>query len=290
MKEGCPLKECDMGENTSGQLTPPPRGAVEPHAPLLKQPPDSQLLYKIMTVKNFLSSIVGNYLHFNRVDCYSDFPGADQHDGQQLPQDLKINETIEFMKDQNFNAACYYNQSRSRTYACCFSMKNSDYIWNNYANDSSKGKLCIVFNFGRLRATINQVFAPGNAAVIYDGKPCFQIFDVNYGIIKYVDWNKVRTNKDLLRNPIIYTYLKDNSFSEENELRITLSTIGLCSFMLNSGSNMAFPSSLQLGFNFTSAISNGIIKEILYNRDTDLNVLRDELRSLHIDVNMQQSK
>ena len=76
-----------MNESELREHIPVPLGGVEPHAPLLTIPPDGQLLYKIMSVENLLRSIVGNYLHFNRVDSYSDFPGADPHDGRQLPED-----------------------------------------------------------------------------------------------------------------------------------------------------------------------------------------------------------
>lgn len=60
-------------------------GDIEPHAGLLVLPPDGQLLYKLMTIENLLRSVDGAYLHFTRVDQYSDSPIADPHDGQQLP-------------------------------------------------------------------------------------------------------------------------------------------------------------------------------------------------------------
>lgn len=68
-------------------VNPPPLGSIEPHAGLLAQPPEDQLLYKIMTVENLLRSIDGVYLHLNRVESYGDGPGADPSDGAQLPKD-----------------------------------------------------------------------------------------------------------------------------------------------------------------------------------------------------------
>jgi hypothetical protein len=70
--------------------SPPPiptlqLGGIETHAGLLVQPPDGQLLYKLMTIENLLRSIDGAYLHFTRVGQYTDSPVADPHDGQQLP-------------------------------------------------------------------------------------------------------------------------------------------------------------------------------------------------------------
>jgi hypothetical protein len=99
----------------------PPLGGIEPHAGLLTLSTDEQLLYKIVTVENLLRSIDGGYLHFNRVDSYGDGPGADPHDGAQLPMDVPGNASAGFEQAPEFTAAHYYDRSRSRTYACCFS-------------------------------------------------------------------------------------------------------------------------------------------------------------------------
>ena len=258
-------------------------GSIEPHAPLLKHPPDGQLLYKITSIENLLRSIMSNYLHFNRVDSYGDFPDADPHDGQQLPKDEPGNVQTKFGKNSNFSAANYYDQARARTYACCFSLENSDFIWNRYAKESPERKVCVVFNFGKLRGTLNQMLQRGNAVLEYKGMQCLQIFSVNYGIVEYVDWAAHRANEEYLPNPIIYTYLKDSSdFHEEKELRISLSAFGLGHFALHSGSRMEFPSSLQFGFDFRGAIENGTIQQILYGPDCDLGSLVLELQTLRI--------
>lgn len=272
-----------MNENTPRQYNLAPLGSVEPHAPMLNVPPDGQLLYKIMSVENLLLSVVGNYLHFNRVDSFTDFTGADQHDGRQLPRDHQGNSHTRFEKASDFSAADYYDQSRARTYACCFSLENSDFIWNNYANGSAKGKVCIVFGFERLRAALNQTLQPGNAALEYNGNRCHQIFSVNYGVVEYVDWDMHRVNTKHLPNPIKYTYLKDKKkFSEEKELRISLSAIGIGQFSLKDGSPMQFPPSLRLSFDFRAAIADSTIHQILCAPDTDSDFLRDELQKLRI--------
>jgi hypothetical protein len=147
-----------------------------------EKPPDGQLLYKVMTVENLLLSIVGNYFHFNRVDSYVDLLNADPCDGQQLPIDKSVNARARFEKAADFSAGDYYDTSRARTYACCFSMENSNYIWEHYGNGDAKGKVCIVFEFGKLRARLNQTLQPGNAALEYNGNRCLQIFSVNYGV------------------------------------------------------------------------------------------------------------
>ncbi len=280
---GLIVKSRKMNKSKTHGHTPAPLGSVEPHEPLLSVPSNEQLLYKIISVENLLRSIVGNYLHFNRVDSYTDFPDADQHDGRQLPKDQQANSLTRFKKSPSFSAVNYYDQSRARTYACCFSLENSDYIWKNHANGSEKGKVCVVFEYGRLRTMLNQTLQPGNAALDYNGNRCHQIFSVNYGIIEYVEWNTHQANIERLPNPIRYTYLKDKErFSEEKELRISLAAIGIGQFALKDGSMMQFPSSLQLAFDFKAAITDGTIQQILYAPDSDSDFLQAELQKLCI--------
>lgn len=267
-----------MDENMKHQPISAPFGGIEPHAPLLSIPPEGQLLYKIMTVENLLRSIIGSYLHFNRVDSYSDSPIADPNDGRQLPKDEPGNASVRFKNAPDFSAANYYDQSRARTYACCFSVENSDFIWENYANGSEKGKVCVVFEFGRLRATLNRTLQPGSAALLYNGNHCHQIFSINYGLVDYVKWDAHQMNADYLANPTHYTYLKDEArFSGEKELRISLSTVGIGQFALNDGTTIEFPSSLQLALDFRDAIANNVIREILLAPDSDSGFLKSEL-------------
>ena len=258
----------NSSEHTQRPLAP--LGSIEPHAPLLRIPSDDQLLYKIMTVENLLRSVTGSYLHFNRVDSFSDFQNADENDGRQLPTDQPLNAAATFQKAPDFSAADYYDQCRSRTYACCLSIENSKYIWENYANGSEKGKVCVVFKFGKLRTMLNSALNPESAVLLYEGNPCRQIFSVNYGLINYVPWGTHQTNQEYLSNPILYTYIKDRDrFSEEQELRISLSAIGIGHFPLKNGSLIEFPSFLQLGFDFRSAIANTAIQEILLAPEAD---------------------
>ena len=126
---------------------PAPLGLVEPHALLLTAPPDGQRLFKLMTVENLLRSVAGSYLHFNRVDAYRDFPSADLADGAELPGDQAGNATIGFEKAPNFTLSHYYAASRGRTYACCFSLENSQHLWANYGLGSAKGQVGVVFDF-----------------------------------------------------------------------------------------------------------------------------------------------
>lgn len=281
-----------MEEITKNQPLSAPLGLIEPHAPLLTIPHDGQLLYKVMTVENLIRSVGGNYLHFNRVDSYVDIsssnPLSDFNDGRQLPKDEAANSQIRFEKAPDFTAADYYDKSRSRTYACCFSMENSNYIWEHYGNCSAKGKICLVFEFSKLRATLNRTLRPGNAVLECNGMQCHQIFSINYGIIEYVDWDVHEANKRRLPNPIIYTYLKDKTkFSEEKEFRISLSAMGMGEFALKDGRNLHFPASLHVPFLFKIAIGDGTLRPMLCAPDTDIDFLYAELNKLHITADIK---
>lgn len=258
-------------------------GHIEPHKPLLTIPPARQLLYKIMSVENLLRSVSGRFLHFNRVDSYSDFPSADPHDGRQLPKDQPVNAGSRFKSAPDFTVSDYYDQARSRTYACCFSLENSNYIWSNYANNNERGKVCVVFDFEKLRSTINNTLRSGNATLEYNGIRCHQIFSVNYGLIEYIEWDSQQTNGQRFVNPITYTYLKDRQgYAEEKEFRISLSAIGMGQFVLGDGGMMEFPSSLSLAFDFQSAIADSTIVRILHAPDTDTDFLRCKLQKHRI--------
>lgn len=257
-------------------LPDPAQGFVEPQAGLLRQPPDGQLLYKVMSVENLLRSVADGYLYFNRVDSYSDFPQADLRDGEQLDKDRETNSAARFAKDQSFSLADYYDRSRARTYACCFSLVNSDHIWSEYGNGGT-GKVCVVFHFAKLRARLNETLRPGSAALQANGIRCRQIFSINYGMVDYVDWAEHRANSDNAANPVTYTYLKDRKFANERELRVSLAALGFGHFVLADGSLLEFPAGLQLDFRFGPAVADGTITEILYGPGCDTGFVRAEL-------------
>lgn len=282
-----------MEENTINQPLSAPVGLIEPHAQLLTIPHDGKLLYKVMTVENLIRAVSGNYLHFNRVDSYIDLSGsnplADSNDGRQLPKDEAVNSQISFENAPDFTVANYYDKSRSRTYACCFSMENSNYIWEHYGNGSAKGKVCLVFEFSKLRATLNETLRPGNVALERNGMQCRQIFSINYGIIDYVDWDVHEANEKRLANPIIYTYLKDEmKYSEEKEFRIALSANGMGEFGLKDGSHLHFPDNLHVPFLFKTAIGDGTLRPMLCAPDTDTDFLYAELNKLQITADMRR--
>lgn len=185
------------------EAVPAPNGVVEPHAALLRQPAGGQLLYKVMRAEYLIDSIAGSYLHFNRVDSYRDFDGADLQDGAQLPADRPGNAGVGFQKASEFKAADYYDQCRARTYACCFALENDDHLWESYGSGGTRGNVAVVFDFAWLRQHINTQLAPGVAKLYWKGVPCRQIFSINYGIVDYVDWDQHQLNAEQLPNPIL---------------------------------------------------------------------------------------
>lgn len=272
-----------MDTPTERPRNPAPLGSIEPHALLLKRPPDEQPLYKIMSVENLLRSIDGAYLHFNRVNGYTDFPGADPHDGEQLPTDRPISGLSKFEKAPDFSAADYYDRCRSRTYACCFSLENSDYIWTHYATGAAKGKVCAVFRFDALRAMLNEACDPQTSRLSYNGLLCSPIFSINYGLVEYVEFSTHRMNEPYLPNPIQYVHLKSAAlYSQEKELRVTLSALGMGHFVLNDGSPMDFPVGLQVPFDFRRALANRTIMRLLCSPDCDTEFLGAELETRRI--------
>lgn len=254
---------------------------IEPHALLLTAPPVGQRLFKIMRPEHLTQSIEGAYLHFNRVDAYADFTTADPNDGAELPRDRPSNQASSFEKAPDFTLSDYYARSRERTYACCFSSENSDYIWEVYGQGSSIGKVGLEFDFDKLRLMLNQQLA-GESALMCGDIQCQQIFSINYGLVSYVERSTHRTNAEQATNPIQYTYLKDHIYTPERELRITLAAPGMGRFMLDEGREIVFPPTLQLAFDYRRAFAEGVISQILVAPDTDRTFLTEELGRLGI--------
>lgn len=251
---------------------------VEPHTGLLKTPADDQPLFKVMTVGNLLRSIDGSYLHFNRVDVYSDSPIADPHDGAQLPADFRGNEAARFAKAPGFSAADYYARCRSRTYACCFGLENNAHLWEHYGNGDERGKVWVELSFGKLRRMLNGAVASATGLLLEDGPIFPQVMDINHGLVAYVDRDSHRANGDRLPNPIAYSYLKDKRFGEENELRITLSASGAyAAYGFADGRRLDFPPGLQMPFDFRRAMDGLAITRILFDPSRDLSAVLSDI-------------
>lgn len=265
-----------------GIMSVPPLGVIEPHAPLLNLPPPDQRIYKLVSVENLIRSIEGSYLHFNRVDHYTDFALADHDDGAELPLDQPSNHATTFQKAPTFSLSGYYGRARGRTYACCFSLENSDHVWRHYGRDSPMGQVGLQFDFEKLRQRLNTTLA-SDASLICGDILCRQIFSINYGKVTYVDRTSHRANTERAANPVEYAYLKDARFVDEHELRVTLSAIGIGHFHLADGREVDFPPSLQLVFDFRAAIADGTITQVLTGPTTNVEHLTAEFARLGID-------
>lgn len=237
-----------------------PFASVEPHRFLLQQPEPGQLLFKIVKVHYLIDMLKGSYLHFQRVDTYTD----DTTDGEQLPFDRLVGAGISFEKAPDHTLDKYYDTARARTYACCFSLEHSAYLWEHYAPD--RDAVCLVFDFEKLRERLNTTMQVtlDNDGLLQHGENRFkQIFLINYGIVEYVDRDTHALHSTRIANPIQFTFLKDRGrYASERELRIALSAPGIGRFVLNSGATMEFPPTLQMVFDFRAAFSEGTITEI----------------------------
>lgn len=262
---------------------------VETHKNFLKQTTDETLLYKVISFKNFLKMLEGNYLHFNRVNNYTD----DKNDADQPEQEKLLNQKIYFEKDPNFSLRNYYEECRKRSYACCFSLDiPRANQWEEYGGDDPKKAVCLVMNFGKLKFLLNETFRnsrlvtntglilnnhavgknllclhlDANNKIIkqYRADNITQILHLNYGIINYGDFVNDIISPEVRPNPIEYLYFKDDSYREKDgkELRISLSSIGMGKIQLADGQLFEFPESIAFEFNLNQALSCGAISHI----------------------------
>lgn len=258
---------------------------VESHKNFLKQVGDETLLYKVVSFENFLKMLDGNYLHFNRVDNYTD----DKNDSAQPKLEKLMNEKLYFEKDPNFTLRNYYEECRRRSYACCFSLDvpKADQ-WKKYGGKEPKKAVCLVINFGKLKFLLNETFRKaslvrdniilhnyaigknllclhlddiGNIIRQYRADNITQILHLNYGLVNYGDFMNDLISPVVRPNPIEYLHFKDNSYKETDgrELRISLSAIGMGRIQLPDGRLFDFSESIQFEFNLDQALSCGAI-------------------------------
>ena len=194
----------------------------------------------------------------------------------EMPLDQPTNQAASFEKAPGFTLSDYYARSRARTYACCFSLENSPHMWGHYGLGSAMGQVGLEFDLEKLRQRLNGALS-GEAALMCGDIRCRQIFSINYGEVAYVDRATHRGNLDRAANPIQYAYLKDRSYHEERELRVSLSALGMGRLVLADGREIQFPTSLQFGFNFREAFADGTISQILTAPETDEASLVDAL-------------
>jgi hypothetical protein len=274
-------------EDTAAAL---PLAWVEPHRHL-RRPEPGQLLFKVVKVRYLIDMLQKNYLHFQRVDAYTD----DTADGEQLPLDRPVGAGISFEKAPAYTLEKYYDAARARTYACCFSLEHSAYLWENYA--SARDAVCLVFDFDKLRERLNATLRASldNHGLLMHGENRFrQIFSIDYGVVEYVDRETHALHPVRIANPIQYTFLKDKGrFEGEKELRVALSALGIGQFVLTNGAKMDFPPALQMHFDYREAFSGGVITEICCPSNfvdaRHVEALRSEMANLHMRATCSRS-
>jgi hypothetical protein len=244
-----------------GEASALPLAWVEPHRHLLRQPEPGQLLFKVVKVRYLIDMLQKNYLHFQRVDTYTD----DTADGEQLPLDRLVGAGITFEKAPAYSLEKYYDCTRARTYACCFSLEHSAYIWEHYA--PARDAVCLVFDFEKLRRRLNasmQASIDNHGLLMHGENRFMQIFSIDYGVVEYADRQTHAFHPVRIANPIQFTFLKDKRrYASEKELRVALSALGMGQFVLNNGARMEFPPALQMHFDYREAFSDRAITEIL---------------------------
>jgi hypothetical protein len=259
-----------------------PLAWIEPRSHLLRLPEPGQLLYKIIKISYLVDMLRRNYLHFQRADTYTD----DKADGEQLPLDRPIGAGLSFERDPGYTLESYYDCARSRTYACCFSLEHSAYIWEHYAPE--RDAVCLVFDFEKLRKRLNatmQVSLNHHGLLVHGGDRFRQIFSIDYGVVQYVSKIGHSLHPVRIANPIQYTFLKDDRYASEKEFRVALSAPAIGQFVMNDG-RMEFPRGLQLYFDYREAFLGRAIIEICcppsFVDGQHLKALRTAMTELHM--------
>ncbi|MCW8469416.1 DUF2971 domain-containing protein [Fluoribacter gormanii] len=241
---------------------------IEPHKYILKKPNANKNIYKIVSGNFFLDMINKNYLYFRRIDKYSD----DINDSALPDKDRSLSQQSKFQYAPNISMADYYDSCRSKSYACCFTTKISEHIWKHYGN--SNNSVCIIFKSGKFINHMNATLY--SSRLIIKDHLYHDFFWINYGLVEYMDYDEQYLLK-YLPNPTEYIYIKDRKYSKEKEFRISLSCLQHESYVLPNGEHLNFPESIQLEFDFKSALENGAIKRL-------------EIKSGHEEKFLQQIK
>ncbi len=256
--------------------------SIQPHKERLKQPDDKTKLYKIIPLK-FLEDILDkNYFHFQRVNTYKD----DINDSDQPRIDKMLAEKSIFLHSKNYSAKDYYDSCRSRTYACCFSTKLTDHLFENYYSKPQDKAICLAFNSPNLIDQLNNNFS--NSPIKYGQQRLKNFLDINHGLVEYGNFED-RFMHDLLPNPIEYVYFKDNKYSEEHEFRTVISTIGMGNIVLPDKSPFQFAESINLSISLVEASNANILEKIILGKNSDKQATEQLLKKYNIDSQIIQS-
>lgn len=255
--------------------------SIQPHKDRIKQPDKGCKLYKIIPLKYLDDMLEKSYLHFQRVDTYND----DINDSDQTRIDKALSEKSIFLDSDNYSAKDYYDSCRSRTYACCFSTKQTDHLFEHYYNKAEDKAICLAFDCQTLIEQLNINFSI--APIQYGTQRLENFLDINHGLVEYGNFEE-RFMGNLLPNPIEYVYFKDNKFSEEHEFRTVISTLGMGNIVLPDKNPFQFTESLKLSINLVEAINANILENIILTTKSDKEETEQLLKKYNIDLkNMQ---
>lgn len=179
----------------------------------LKQPAHNSFLFKIVKFENGIDMIKNGYIYFNCVTKYS----ADATDAK-MPNKEKNIRSIPYENNPNITLYDTDNSVRKNTYACCFALSESQYIWNKFGEENS---LCLVFNYNKLYSYLQNNYLDLNYLENAKEHPCN--FTINCGCVTYIDRNEAITKSgENLRNIYENAFYKDRGFKNEKEFRIAL--------------------------------------------------------------------
>lgn len=237
---------------------------IEPYAEFLKKPDEGTLVYKIISVSNFMKMLEKKYLYFRRVDTYFD----DKKDSDQPEKDKTITNTARFQQCPHHTLTKHYAIARSRTYACCFSTERTPYLWEHYGEPGAIN-ICLVFDCFKLIKLLNESYSTGQ--LIVDGKISENMFCLNHGLVEYVNFDETVIKQNLpYLNQVRYTYLKDVSkYSEEKEFRTTFYFPGTGDFPIPGDGIFNFPDSIELNFDLRKAEKLGALTQIVFSKNCE---------------------
>ncbi len=247
---------------------------AETHSHLLTYPDENTILYKTIPAGYLFDMLEKKYLYFNRVDTYQD----DKKDSDQTSLEKDRNRTISFEKKSNYTAENMYEKYRKESYACCFSLNypTIEHL-NKYGEESP---VVAVFHFGKLKKLLNETFINrpmkiGNA-LLHDFIQCSNSFEaqfyyLNYGLVKYGNFDSDYVSTTTIPNPIEYAFFKDDKYNKppisENELRILISFNSGLGIPAINGSPMLFSDCIQFEFDWGMASKSGALVRFEVKQD-----------------------
>ncbi|MBX9586230.1 MAG: hypothetical protein K2X50_03125 [Gammaproteobacteria bacterium] len=181
----------------------------------LLQPSPDTLLYKIVKFDYFIDMCQKQYLFFKNVTQYEGNP----KDSQMPKRERLLREAVRFENNPDVSLYDFDEPNRNNTYACCFSLNESRYIWKAYAADL-KRDLCLVFHYDNLKKYFIENYNISH--FIGGSKLNTNNFLINICKVQYVDEQSTLTNT-YHKNLCEYACYQYNKHLPDDEVRLFLS-------------------------------------------------------------------